>query len=127
MLPVNFYGRVEKTSKGSKWVDTQASEFILIKILLFLNKCFVTKYHKLILFGIIIFCRLFLQCHMTVLCQDSGIMLSILYVCGQLNLQIVLISDFVSIYIFSLFFLQEEFGCVIMNTYFSTYNKLKIV
>ncbi|XP_054711878.1 glycogen phosphorylase-like [Uloborus diversus] len=23
MLPVNFYGRVEKTSKGSKWVDTQ--------------------------------------------------------------------------------------------------------
>ncbi|XP_035207483.1 glycogen phosphorylase-like isoform X2 [Stegodyphus dumicola] len=23
MLPVNFYGRVEKTNKGSKWVDTQ--------------------------------------------------------------------------------------------------------
>lgn len=23
MLPVNFFGRVEKTSKGSKWVDTQ--------------------------------------------------------------------------------------------------------
>lgn len=34
MLPVNFYGRVEKTSKGSKWVDTQASQFILIKNLL---------------------------------------------------------------------------------------------
>lgn len=25
MLPVHFYGRVEETKEGSKWVDTQVS------------------------------------------------------------------------------------------------------
>lgn len=26
MLPVHFYGRVEETKDGSKWVDTQVQE-----------------------------------------------------------------------------------------------------
>lgn len=26
-LPVNFYGRVEQSDKGSKWVDTQVISF----------------------------------------------------------------------------------------------------
>lgn len=27
MLPVHFYGKVEKTEEGSKWVDTQVSSY----------------------------------------------------------------------------------------------------
>ena len=28
-IPVNFYGRVEQTDKGPKWVDTQVSAFLI--------------------------------------------------------------------------------------------------
>lgn len=31
MLPVHFYGRVEETKDGSKWVDTQVPEMCIDK------------------------------------------------------------------------------------------------
>lgn len=30
MLPVNFYGHVEQTDKGFKWVDTQVSHWLAV-------------------------------------------------------------------------------------------------
>lgn len=34
-LPVNFYGRVDHTDKGCKWVDTQVMHVVFRKYFLF--------------------------------------------------------------------------------------------
>jgi len=65
-LPISFYGRVEHTDKGAKWVDTQACRFLCWSVRISLAFClwanvslFILLVFSIDLFVLRIYCAVF--------------------------------------------------------------------